>query len=127
VVAMKKLLFQIALSAYLNVLCFRNVRPSCTEISKQYNDGSKSLVISHDALQRLLQIEREWNRLFRKNYGHLLGKNCGYLIIDDTVLEKPFSSELELLAWLWSTSKKSCVYGIGTVFVIWTDVTPVSP
>jgi hypothetical protein len=115
-----KLLFKIALAVYINVLCFRNIKPDCTKISRQYNI-SKGSVISHDALQRLLQMETKWNEILREKYVHLLNKKGGKIIIDDTVLAKPFSKELGLLAWLWSSSDQKFLYGIGLVLVIWTD------
>ncbi len=118
---MKKILFQIALSAYINVLCYRNTKPSCTSISKQFNSKNNNSIVSHDALQRLLHMEKKWNKILRKKYGHLLGKKGGYLIIDDTVLSKPYSFEFELLSWLWSSSEEMYVYGMSLVLVIWTD------
>ena len=132
----KKLIFQTALFAYINSICFRNFRPTCTKISEQYNRNiicdSKCSYISHDKLQRLLQIEQKWNLYLMKQYGHLIKKpDCikykksiktkTLLIIDDTVIAKPYSKELDILSWLWSSSDGRYLYGINVVFVIWTD------
>lgn len=133
---MKSLIFKTALFAYINSICFRNFKPSCVYISKLYNNNiivdSKCSCISHDKLQRLLQLEQKWNLYLKQKYGHLLTKNSGlnynkskrkktFLIIDDTVLAKPFSKNLEILSWLYSSSDKKYLLGLNAVFVIWTD------
>lgn len=133
---MKKTILQAALFAYINTICFRNFRPSCTKISQQYNRNivfdSKCSYISHDKLQRLLQIERKWNLFLIQKYGHLIKKNSSlngnkqkgiktFVIIDDTVIAKPFSKELDILSWLYSSGDARYLYGLNIVFVIWTD------
>lgn len=133
---MIKKIIQTALFAYINTLCFRDFKPSCTKITENYNRNiiydSNSSYISHDRLQRLLQIEQLWNLYLLKQYGHLIKntsslkykktvKTKTFLIIDDTVIAKPFSKELEILSWLWSSSDQRYLYGINVVFVIWTD------
>lgn len=129
---MKKLIYQTALFAYVNALCFRNFRPTCTKISEQYNrniiyDDSEHPYVSHDRLQRLLVLEGKWNKYIQKHYGHLIklressSKKKTYLIIDDTVIAKPYSKELDLLSWIFSPGDRQYLYGINVVFVIWTD------
>jgi putative transposase len=133
---MKKTILKAALFAYINTICFRNFRPSCTNISQTYNRNivcdSKCSVISHDKLQRLLQIERKWNLFLLQKYGHLIKKNSSFnsnkqtgvktfIIIDDTVIAKPFSKELDILSWLYSSGDARYLYGLNIVFVIWTD------
>ncbi len=114
---MKKTLLQATLFAYINTLCFRNFNPTCTKISEQYNrniiQDFQCSVISHDRLQRLLQLEQNWNLYLKKVFGHLVNKDRfknnkknkktkTFLIIDDTVLAKPFSKELDILSWVYS-------------------------
>src|SRR3990172_3683970 len=128
---MKKLIYQIALIAYVNAICFRNFKPTCTKISEQYNRNiiydSESPYVSHDRLQRLLVFEGKWNKYIQKHYGCLIklrkssSKKKTYLIIDDTVIAKPYSKELDLLSWIFSPSDRQYLYGINVVFVIWTD------
>jgi len=129
---MKKLIYQIALIAYVNAICFRNFRPTCTKISEQYNrniiyDSEENPYVSHDRLQRLLVFEAKWNKYIQKHYSCLIklrktsSKKKTYLIIDDTVIAKPYSKELDLLSWIFSPSDRRYLYGINVVFVIWTD------
>lgn len=134
---MKKIIFQTALFVYVNAICFRNFKPTCTKISQQYNRNiicdSKCSYISHDKLQRFLQTEQNLNQYIVQKYGHLMKKTSSFkinnkqehrnsfLIIDDTVIAKPFSKELEILSWLYSSGDAKYLYGLNVVFVIWTD------
>ncbi len=129
---MKKLIYQTALFAYVNAICFRNFRPTCTKISEQYNrniiyDSENSPYVSHDRLQRLLAFEGKWKKYIQKHYSCLIklrkssSKKKTYLIIDDTVIAKPYSKELDLLSWIFSPSDRQYLYGINVVFAIWTD------
>jgi hypothetical protein len=134
---MKKTILQTALFVYINAICFRNFRPTCTKISDQYNRNiicdSKCSYISHDKLQRFLQTEQNWNLYLIQKYGHLIKKTSSFkrhnnkkhknsfLIIDDTVIAKPFSKELDILSWLYSSGDAKYLYGLNVVFVIWTD------
>ena len=134
---MKKIILQTALFVYINAICFRNFRPTCTKISEQYNRNiicdSKCSYISHDKLQRFLQTEQNWNLYLIQKYGHLIRKTSSFkrhnnkkhknsfLIIDDTVIAKPFSKELDILSWLYSSGDAKYLYGLNVVFVIWTD------
>ena len=129
---MKKLIYQTALFAYVNAICFRNFRPTCTKFSQQYNrniiyDSENNPYVSHDRLQRLLNFEGKWNKYLQKHYGHLIklrkssSKKKTYLIIDDTVIAKPYSKKLDMLSWIFSPSDRQYLYGINIVFVIWTD------
>jgi len=135
---MKKLIFQTALIAYVNAICFRNFRPTCTKISEQFNRNiiydSEKPYVSHDRLlgihpfgKRLLIFVAKWNKYIQKHYGCLIklrkssSKKKTYLIIDDTVIAKPYSKELDLLSWIFSPSDRQYLLGINVVFVIWTD------
>ncbi|MFH0988764.1 MAG: transposase [bacterium] len=128
---MKRLTYQTALFAYVNAICFRNFKPTCTKISEQYNRNilydSENPYVSHDRLQRLLHFEGKWNRYLQKKYGCLIHRRDrsshkrSYLIIDDTVIAKPYGKELELLSWIFSPSDRQYLYGISVVFLLWTD------
>jgi hypothetical protein len=48
-------------------------------------------------------------------------KKRTFLIIDDTVIAKPYSKELDLLSWIFSPGDRQYLYGINVVFVLWTD------
>jgi hypothetical protein len=48
-------------------------------------------------------------------------KRKSFLIVDDTVIAKPYSKELDLLSWIYSSGDKQYLYGINIVFVIYSD------
>jgi hypothetical protein len=45
----------------------------------------------------------------------------GYLIVDDTVVEKPHAKRLNEAGWVWSSKRNKVVYGVSVVLVVWTD------
>jgi hypothetical protein len=47
----------------------------------------------------------------------------GYLILDDTVIPKPFATAIESLAWVYCSQERKPVYGLSLVLLIWTDGT----
>jgi putative transposase len=45
----------------------------------------------------------------------------GYLILDDTVVEKPYARLLGEAAWGWSSKQRKVVFGVSIVLLVWTD------
>jgi hypothetical protein len=45
----------------------------------------------------------------------------GYLIVDDTVIEKPYARLLGEAAWVWSSKQRKVVFGVSVVLLVWTD------
>jgi hypothetical protein len=45
----------------------------------------------------------------------------GYLILDDTVVEKPYARLLGEAAWVWSSQQRKVVFGVSVVWLVWTD------
>jgi len=48
-------------------------------------------------------------------------KKKSFLIIDDTVIAKPYSKKLDLLSWIYSSGDKQYLYGINIVFLIYSN------
>jgi hypothetical protein len=72
-------------------------------------------------LQRLLACDHDWSSELFKRLPSLLRGKRGWLIIDDTVVAKPFSQKLEALSRHWSSSDGCYLTGINCVLLIWTD------
>ena len=45
----------------------------------------------------------------------------GYLVLDDTVVEKPYARLLGEAAWVWSSKQRKGVFGVSVVLLVWTD------
>ena len=112
-------LFRTALAAYINGLSFRAVRASCAKLARLCQLGAVD--ISHDALQRLLACDHDWSSELLDRLPALLRGKRGWLIIDDTVVAKPYSQKLEMLSRHWSSSDRRYLTGINCVLLIWTD------
>jgi len=89
---------------YINFLIAAQKTFTCTEASRSSPDTINKP--AHDAFTRLLQrqplsSENLWNEVktFVKN-------DQGVLIIDDTVLEKPYFRKNDLITYLWSNKEK---------------------
>lgn len=110
---------------YINFLIAASTVYSCTEAARCYS----SLVNapSHDCFTRLLQnqssdTESLWNEV-RK----FVTPKEGYMIVDDTVLDKPYSEKMGFVRYQWSGKHHRTVKGIGLVTLVWTDGTTVIP
>lgn len=75
---------------------------------------------SHDFLTRGLKERYSWKQIFATVLnGRTL--NQGYLIIDETDIDKSFSEKLPCLSWLFSNRKKKYIFGLHLVVMVWTN------
>lgn len=80
---------------------------------------------SHDSLSRILKHKRiEWKTLLSslvlRTAGRLQG---GYLVLDDTVIDKSFATTIENIAWIYSSKENRCVLGLNVVLLCWSNGT----
>ncbi|MDQ4077638.1 MAG: transposase, partial [Chloroflexota bacterium] len=79
---------------------------------------------SHDAINRYLRAERLSPRLVWENVGQDLGSTpAGYIIFDDTVLDKNFSTTIELVRRPYSGNTGTVIKGIGVVTCVYVNPT----
>lgn len=76
---------------------------------------------AHDAFTRLLhrlepQPEQLWSEVQDQ-----VRRDEGFLIVDDSVLDKPYSWKMELVHRVWSGKHKRVVHGIDLITLLWTD------
>ena len=45
----------------------------------------------------------------------------GVLVLDDTVLDKPYARKMDLVQYMWSGKHHAVVKGINLVTILWTD------
>jgi Transposase DDE domain len=87
---------------------------TCTRLSEVMN-------ISHDSVNRFLLREAYAPRdLFNEAKG-LLNLVGGALSVDDTVLDKPYSHQMELVAYFWSGKHHATVKGLNLITLYYTD------
>ena len=110
---------------YINFLIAASNVFSCTEAARCYPIVDNAP--SHDSFTRLIQrqtpdTESLWEEV--KNYVNLKG---GFLIVDDTTLDKPYAIEMAFVRRMWSGKHHRTVKGIGLVTLVWTDGTTFIP
>ena len=76
--------------------------------------------VSHDQITRALNTHGSRPTLLEA-ITKPFGLRGGYLVIDDTVLEKPYGNEFEDASYVFSSSKGKAVFGYQVVLLIWTD------
>jgi putative transposase len=77
--------------------------------------------VSHDQLTRMLQGVWSGHILLNLALRALFTVAGGYLLVDDTVVEKPYARLLGEAAWVWSSKQRKVVFGISLVLLVWTD------
>lgn len=94
--------------------------PTTTNISKQF------CCVSHDSLTRELEVFRWLNGEFCVKYIQSIQSQkavLGYLIIDDTVIEKPYATFIAGLSCVYDSCSKKPVPSLNLLPIFWTDGT----
>lgn len=77
---------------------------------------------SHDAINRFLRGEKLTPRLIWENVtAQVVLTPKGYLVFDDTVLDKNYSHAIELVRRQWSGNEKAVIKGIGVVNCVYVN------
>lgn len=94
---------------------------TATALSRQFG-------FSHDGITRLLVARFPWKQILvlciHRLFGILEG---GYLIIDDTILAKPFGKLFMHANYVYSSSDDRCIFGYNIVMICWTNGTVTIP
>lgn len=78
--------------------------------------------ISHDKITRFLAGQKKTNQdlwLFVKSIVRQVQSNDGVLIIDDSIEEKPYTDENDIIAWHYDHSKQMNVKGINFLSLLY--------
>jgi putative transposase len=101
----------------LTALLYYRTSGSCVALAEALE------TVSHDRLTRMLQSDWSGQTLLELACRTLFGWQRGYLIIDDTVIPKPFAAAIEGLAWVFASQERKPVYGLSLVLLVWTNGT----
>jgi hypothetical protein len=77
--------------------------------------------VSHEQLTRMLQGSWSGHRRLDLALRALFSVAGGYLIVDDTVVAKPYARLLGEAAWVWSNKDRKVLFGVSVVLLVWTD------
>ena len=78
--------------------------------------------ISHDQLNRQMRFESVRPRaIWESVKGDIISSKQGYIVFDDTTLDKSHSSRIELSGLHWSGNKKKVVTGISVVTCVYVN------
>lgn len=94
------------------VFLYFRVKGTCLDIAETLQD------ISHDSLTRFLKSDGSGQKRLEQIFAGL-DLSGGYLILDDTVCEKPHAKELAGIGPVYSTKAGKVVIGYCTVILIW--------
>jgi hypothetical protein len=100
---------------YLTALLYYRTSSNCVALAEALE------TVSHDRLTRMLQADWSGQTLLEGAFRTLFVWEQGYLIIDDTVIAKPFAAAMEGLGWVFSSQERRPVYGFSLVLLVWTN------
>ena len=94
---------------------------NATAMEAQRTNPVGSVEPSHDAYTRLLhRLEPSSENLWLEVKPEV-GLNSGVLVLDDTVLDKPYARKMDLVHHMWSGKHHGVVKGIDLLTLLWTD------
>ena len=77
--------------------------------------------MAHDAVSRMLGRGDLSPKSVWEEAKSMVELSTGFLVVDDTVVDKPFAEKIDLVRWQWSGTHHDVVKGIGVITLLWTD------
>jgi hypothetical protein len=104
---------------YIDFLIASPRQASAIEAARCHPEGARGP--AHDAFTRLLhRLEPEAEALWQEVQPQIRRED-GFLILDDSVLDKPYARKMGLVHYVWSGKHKRAVKGIDLLTLLWTD------
>jgi putative transposase len=98
---------------------------TCTEAARCIPESR--IQAAHDSVNRFLERQSSDTEALWQESLPMIEKDQGFLIIDDTTLDKPYSNQIDLVSYHWSGKHHRVVKGISLVTLLWTDGTSIIP
>jgi hypothetical protein len=102
---------------YLTALLYDRTSATCVALAEALP------TVSHDRVTRMLQADWSGQRLLERASRPSFVRGRGYLLLDDTVIPKPFAATIESLAGICSSQERKPGYGLALVLLSWTNGT----
>ena len=102
---------------YLTALLYYRTSASCVAFAEARQ------TVSHDRLTRMLQGDWSGHTLLELACRPLFVWERGYLILEDTVIPKPFATTIDGLAGVFSSQERKPVSGFSLVLLVWPNGT----
>ena len=78
--------------------------------------------ISHDKITRFLNSKesssKDFGNMLNRKFARLNEDKGGVLILDDTIEEKTYTDENEIICWHYSHAKGRCVKGVNLLIML---------
>ena len=97
---------------YLMALLYFTKVTTCLAMADAFDS------VSHDRLTRMLQGTWSGHTLLDPALRLLFTVAGGYLIVDDTVVAKPYARLFGEAAWVWSNKDRKVLFGVSVVLLI---------
>ena len=104
---------------YINFLVAAQCDVSCVKASECFSQ--KGIIVTHDSFNRFLTRQTLPSETLWREVQPFIEKRSGWLVIDDTVIDKIHSQHIELTYFQWSGKHRKVVKGIGLITLVWTD------
>ena len=104
---------------YINYLIAAQCDISCVKAADCYSNSEFS--VSHDTFNRFLTRQSLTPEALWAEVEAYVEKKSGWLVLDDTILDKIHSKKIECTYYQWSGKHHKVVKGIGLITLIWTD------
>ncbi len=111
-----------SLDLYVDFLIASQTQYSGAELSKV-----APTEMAHDAVNRWLSKNKLTPKIVWQHAAPMVNPKTGYLIVDDTVLDKPYSKITAMVRYQYSGKHHRTVNGIDLVNLLWTDGEKVIP
>ena len=110
---------------YIHVLIASADVFTCTEAARCQPAGENNP--SHDAFTRLLQRQPPDTDALWDDVSDIVQPQDGFLVIDDSTLDKPYAKNMDLVYHQWSGKEHRLVNGINICTLLWTDGSAIIP
>lgn len=104
---------------YINFLIASRCDVSCIKVAECLSNDSNQ--VSHDSLNRFLSRQSLTSEVLWIEVEPFIDRKAGWLVLDDTVVEKIHSRKIELTYFQWSGKHHKVVKEIGLITLVWTD------